>query len=109
MDLLVFPSITLPHLKEQFGRVIIEGMACEVPVVGSDSGETPATIGEAGLIFKERDVKDLRKKIEGLMSNPNLRNSLAKKGRKRVMEHFTWKKIAEIQYQVYGQLMNGAQ
>lgn len=109
MDLLVFPSITLPHLKEQFGRVIIEGMACEVPVVGSDSGETPATIGEAGLIFKERDVKDLRKKIEGLMSNPNLRNSLAKKGRERVMEHFTWKKIAEIQYQVYGKLMNGEQ
>lgn len=109
MDLLVFPSITLPHLKEQFGRVIIEGMACEVPVVGSDSGETPATIGEAGLIFKERDVKDLRKKIEGLMSNWNLRNLLAKKGRKRVMEHFTWKKIAEIQYQVYRKLMNREQ
>jgi glycosyltransferase involved in cell wall biosynthesis len=109
MDLLVFPSITLPHLKEQFGRVIIEGMACEVPVVGSDSGEIPATIGEAGLIFKERDVKDLRENIEGLMSNRNLRNLLAKKGRKRVMEHFTWKKIAEIQYQVYRKLMNGEQ
>lgn len=109
MDLLAFPSITLPHLKEQFGRVIIEGMACEVPVVGSDSGETPATIGEAGLIFKERDVKDLRENIEGLMSNRNLRNSLAKKGRKRVMEHFTWKKIAEMQYQVYRKLMNGEQ
>lgn len=109
MDLLVFPSITLPNLKEQFGRVIIEGMACEVPVIGSNSGETPTTIGEAGLIFRERDVRDLREKIEGLMSNRDLRNLLAKKGRKRVMEHFTWKKIAEIQYQVYRKLMNGEQ
>ncbi|UCE39113.1 MAG: glycosyltransferase family 4 protein [Thermoplasmata archaeon] len=106
IDILVFPSITLPHVKEQFGRVIIEAMACGVPVIGSDSGEIPSTIDEAGLIFKEGDVKGLKEKIECLMSNRNLRSLLAKKGKKRVTEHFTWKKIAEAQYQVYRELMS---
>ena len=106
MDLLVFPSITLPHLKEQFGRAIIEGMACEVPVIGSDSGEIPGTIGKAGLIFKEKNIADLKEKIEALIKNRNLRAMLAKNGRKRVLENFTWKVIAEKQYQVYTELMS---
>jgi glycosyltransferase involved in cell wall biosynthesis len=107
MDLLVLPSVTLPHQKEQFGRILIEGMACEVTVLGSDSGEIPATIGEAGLIFKEGDVRDLKEKIEGLMRNRNLRASLTKKGRKRVLESFSWKVIAKRQHQVYTEMMNG--
>ncbi len=105
MDLLVFPSITLPDLKEQFGRVIIEAMACEVPVIGSDSGQIPSTIDKAGLIFKEKNIKDLKEKIEALIKNPNLRATLAKNGRKRVLENFSWKVIAEKQYQVYKELM----
>jgi glycosyltransferase involved in cell wall biosynthesis len=106
MDLLVLPSITLPHLKEQFGRVIIEGMACQVPVIGSDSGEIPVTIGKAGLIFKEGDVRDLKEKIEALIKNPNLRDMLAKNGRKRVLDKFSWKVIAKKQHQVYTELMS---
>jgi glycosyltransferase involved in cell wall biosynthesis len=105
MDILVLPSISLPHSNEQFGRVIIESMACEVPVIGSDSGEIPSTIGNAGLIFKEKDVSDLKEKIELLMRNHNLRSSLARRGRERVLEHFTWKVIAEKQYRVYKELM----
>ncbi len=106
MDLLVFPSITLPHLKEQFGRGIIEAMACEVPVIGSDSGEIPSTIDKGGLVFKEKDIKDLKEKIELLIENRHLRRLLAKNGRKRVLENFAWEIIAEKQYQVYRELMS---
>ena len=38
LDVLVLASRTRPNWKEQFGRVIIEAMACEVPVIGSDCG-----------------------------------------------------------------------
>jgi len=93
-------------LKEQFGRIIIEGMACEVPVIGSDSGEIPATIGKAGLIFKEKDTTDLKGKIEALTRDKNLRAMLAKNGRKRVLENFSWKVIAKKQHQVYTELMD---
>ena len=106
MDALVVPSISLPNVREQFGRVIIEGMACGVPVIGSDSGEIPVTIGKAGLIFKEGDVADLRDKIEALIGNRSLRAMLAGKGRKRVCENFSWKVIAKKQHQVYTELMS---
>ena len=106
MDLLIFPSVSLPNIREQFGRVIIEGMACEVPVIGSDSGEIPVTIGEAGLIFKEGDVADLRDKIEVLIRNRSLRALLAGKGRKRILDKFSWKVIAKKQHQVYTELMS---
>src|SRR5690606_10737365 len=45
-SVLVLPSQTIPKWKEQFGRVLVEAMACEVAVVGSDSGEIPNVIGE---------------------------------------------------------------
>ncbi|MDQ3700775.1 MAG: glycosyltransferase, partial [Chloroflexota bacterium] len=56
LDALALPSLTFPNWKEQFGRVLMEAMACEVPVVGSDSGEIAHVIGEAGLLFPEGDV-----------------------------------------------------
>ena len=48
LDAFVLPSRTTPAWKEQFGRVLIEAMACAVPVVGSDSGEIPHVLGDAG-------------------------------------------------------------
>ncbi len=53
MDVFVLPSLTTPNWKEQFGRVLIEAMSCEVPVIGSDSGEIPEVIGSSGLTFPE--------------------------------------------------------
>src|SRR5258708_39332796 len=53
LDALVLPSLTTPVWKEQFGRVLTEALACEVPVVGSSSGAIPGGIGQAGLIFPE--------------------------------------------------------
>lgn len=47
LDVLVLPSRTLPNWKEQFGRVLIEAMACQVPVVGSDSGEIRNVVAAA--------------------------------------------------------------
>ncbi len=56
MDLLVAPSQTMKNWREQFGRMIIEAFACGVPVIGSDSGEIPFVIGDAGRVVAEADV-----------------------------------------------------
>jgi len=106
MDLLVFPSITLPHVKEQFGRVLIEAMACQVPVLGSNSGEIPVILKDTGIVFKERDLEDLKNKLVPLIKDNNLRKRIVKNGYQKVIKNFTWQIIAEKQYQVYGKLMN---
>ena len=105
LDALVLPSLTRPNWKEQFGRVLIEAMACGVPVVGSDSGEIPNVIGEAGLVFAEGDVQALRAKLSQLMADPALRDELARRGRDRVLAHYTQAQVAAKTYQVYRELL----
>ena len=73
MDTLVLPSRTTTGWVEFFGRVLIEGMACEVPVVGSDSGEIPHVIDSAGLIFPEGDMEVLAERIYRIAHDACLR------------------------------------
>jgi len=105
LDALVLPSLTRPNWKEQFGRVLIEAMACGVPVVGSDSGEIPNVIGDAGLVFPEGDVQALQDKLPQLMADPALRDELAQRGRERVLAHYTQAQVAAKTYQVYCELL----
>jgi len=105
LDMLVLPSRTTKKWKEQFGHVIIEAMACEVPVIGSDSAEIPNVIGNAGLIFKEGDIQDLANKITILYKDFALRAKIAKLGLERVRNNFTHEKIAEKTYKIYQEVL----
>jgi len=106
LDILVLPSLTRPHWKEQFGRVLIEAMACGVPVVGSRSGEIPHVIGQAGLTFTEGDARELGARLSQLMGDPALCANLARQGRERVLAHYTQAKIAAETREVYRRLLN---
>lgn len=105
LDVLILPSRTTPHWKEQFGHVLIEAMACETPVIGSDSGEIPNVIGDAGLIFPEGDAEALTGAIRRLMQDEDLRRDLARRGRERVLQHYTHERIAQETYYVYCKLL----
>jgi glycosyltransferase involved in cell wall biosynthesis len=105
LDGFVLPSRSRPNWIEQFGRVLVEAMACGVPVVGSTCGELPNVIGDAGLIFPEGDAAALAAHLRELMSNPALRESLAARGRARALAHYTQKRIAEETVAVYRSLI----
>lgn len=104
-DCTVLPSHTKPNWKEQFGRVIIESMACEVPVIGSDSGEIPNVIGSGQLIFKEGNVSDLTTAIENLISNKQLLKSLGTSSRERVLDNFTYEHIVSATVNCYREIL----
>jgi glycosyltransferase involved in cell wall biosynthesis len=101
LDVLVLPSRTRPNWKEQFGRVLIEGMACQAVVVGARCGAIPEVIGDAGLTFAEGDPADLRTQLQRLLGDAHLRLELAQKGRQRVLDQFTQSQIAARTVQVY--------
>ncbi|MDJ1175475.1 hormogonium polysaccharide biosynthesis glycosyltransferase HpsO [Roseofilum capinflatum] len=113
MDVLVLPSettykfktLTAAGWKEQFGHVLIEAMSCKVPVIGSDSGEIPHVIEEAGLIFPEANVDGLRNCLRQMMENQDLRQDLAQKGYERAMLHYTNTALAKQQLSFYEQLL----
>jgi glycosyltransferase involved in cell wall biosynthesis len=105
LDVLVLASRTLPNWKEQFGRVLIEAMACEVAVVGSDSGEIPNVIGEAGMLFPENDAQALFQCMLKLMENEELLEEMRRRGRKRVLERYTQEQVAANTVAVYREMM----
>ncbi len=104
LDAFVLPSRATSGWQEQFGRVLIEAMACAVPVVGSDSGEIPNVIGDAGLVFPEDDVEELAQQLQRLSDEPVLREGLARAGRERVLTHYTMRSVAERTVEVYERL-----
>ncbi len=106
LDALVLPSLTTPSWKEQFGRVLVEAMACEVPVVGSDSGEIPNVIGDGGLVFPEGDAAALRERLARLRSDAALKASLARAGRARVLGHYTQAQVAADTYRVFQAMLD---
>ncbi len=106
LDVLVLPSRSQTNWVEQFGRVLIEGMACGVPVVGSDCGEIPHVIGDAGLVFPEGDAAALRACLTQLMHKPDKASRLAREGRERILQQFTQRSIAASTVAVYRQIIN---
>ncbi len=105
LDVLVLASRTRPNWKEQFGRVLVEAMACGTAVVGADSGEIPHVIGDAGLVFPEGDVGVLRDHLLRLMQSPAERETLGQKGRQRVLAQYTQAQIAAQTVAVYREML----
>lgn len=104
MDMVCIPSLTAPHWKEQFGRVIIEAMACGVPVIGSTSGEIPYVIGDAGRVCTEGNVDELREALHTLIDSREERQRLSILGQERVRSLYTNERIASSIVTIYRSL-----
>jgi glycosyltransferase involved in cell wall biosynthesis len=88
LDLLVLPSRTTPNWKEQYGRVLVEAMACGVAVAGADSGAIPEVIGAAGRIFPEGDATALGAILDELAGDPGQRQALAAQGQAQALQRY---------------------
>ncbi|MEH1922357.1 hormogonium polysaccharide biosynthesis glycosyltransferase HpsO [Nostoc sp.] len=101
-----FKTLTSVGWKEQFGHVLIEAMACQVPVIGSDSGEIPYVIGDAGLVFPEGDAQALANCLVQLMDKPYFAHTLGEIGYQKAMIKYTNKALAKQQLEFYQELVN---
>jgi glycosyltransferase involved in cell wall biosynthesis len=101
-----FKTLTAAGWKEQFGHVLIEAMACQVSVIGSDSGEIPHVIGDAGLVFPEGNVEALKNCLVSLMNQPELKIKLGNLGYERAIAHYTNKALAQQLLNFYQELIS---
>ncbi|WP_350284727.1 glycosyltransferase family 1 protein [uncultured Croceitalea sp.] len=84
-----------PSLRESFGIPILEGMACGVPVITSNTSSMPEVAGEgAALIIDPFNPKEIANAMETLVEDRMLAALLAEKGIERA-KHFSWKLMAE--------------
>ena len=101
-----FKTLTSVGWKEQFGHVIIEAMSCQVPVIGSNSGEIPHVIGDTGLVFPEGNVKALTNCLLQLIENPEFAHNLGLMGYNKAMAQYTNKALAKQQLEFYQEVIS---
>lgn len=106
-DVLVLPSVSTPLWKEQFGHVLVEAMACGVPVIGTRCGAIPEVIGDAGIVVDEGDATALADAVARLINDAGERNRLIRAGRERVESRYTDAAIADTMYGAWSDLHNG--
>jgi glycosyltransferase involved in cell wall biosynthesis len=97
----------LPTLYEGLPKVVLEAMACGLPVVTTRvSGNTDAVVdGETGVLVDPRSVEQLRDAMLSVLSDPGMMRRMSAKGRGRAEEMFTWERAAREVSQVYSELL----
>lgn len=94
LDVVVQPSRAYPDWREPNGLALIEAMANEVAVLGTDSGVIPELIGDAGVVVPAGDVPALAAALERL-GDDSTRRSLAQAARARALRLYSDDAIAE--------------
>jgi glycosyltransferase involved in cell wall biosynthesis len=105
LDVLVLPSRSVASWKEQFGRVLIEAMSCGLAVVGSDSGEIPNVLGDAGMVVPQANPAALRAALQSLVDDAHLRAEYGRRGRARVLAGYTQAALAQRYHAVYQSML----
>ena len=104
MDIGIVPSHTTRRWKEQFGRVLVEFMSCEVPVIGSGSGSIPEVLGDSSCIFPEKSIPDMVNIIKTLASSPKENRAQGIHNRTRVVEFYSAERMAQQLLEMYARL-----
>jgi glycosyltransferase involved in cell wall biosynthesis len=87
LDILVHAST----VGEPFGQVIVQGMACEIPVVATNGGGVPEIVqdGETGLLVPMGNGPAMAEAIRRLLEDQDAARQMGVRGRKRAVEYFT--------------------
>lgn len=111
-----------PSVYEPFGLINLEAMACGTAVVGTSVGGIPEVVsdGETGLLVpfeavgedqaEPRDPeafsRQLAAAINSLLEDPERARRMGEAGRQRVLEMFTWQRVAERTLTYYRALLD---
>lgn len=100
-DIAVSPKLS----TTEWNGKLLYYMAAELPVVVFDTGVNREILGDLGIYAKLGDSASFAEKIEGLLSQKELRGSLGRKLRERVGRKYSWRSMGERITRIYEELL----
>jgi glycosyltransferase involved in cell wall biosynthesis len=92
-------ALILPSLEEGFGLPLVEAMASGTAVIAARTSAIPEVAGDAAVLVDPLDVRDIRRGIETVLGDGNIRAQLRVRGLQRARE-YTWERVASRVSQV---------
>jgi glycosyltransferase involved in cell wall biosynthesis len=83
----------VPSLYEGFSLPAIEAMSCQVPLVATTGGAIPEVVGADGdtaLLVPPGDSEALAAKLRWALDQTDLRNTVGRRGRERIIDRWSW-------------------
>ncbi|GAC1319048.1 MAG: hypothetical protein NVSMB25_09280 [Thermoleophilaceae bacterium] len=102
--------VVLPSVHEQFGQVLVEGMACGLPAIAADA-HGPATIvdaGETGWLCPPDDEALLSQALVEAVNDPSERGRRGRRAYDLARDRYSWPALAEGVAEVYGEVAAAA-
>lgn len=93
-------------ISEGFGLPLVEAMACDTPVLTSNTSCLPEVAGNAALLVDPYSVQDIAGGMEQLHRNPDFARELVLKGREQ-RQKFSWDTAAGEVYQILKETSQG--
>lgn len=95
----------LPSEWEAFGIVLVEAMACRVPVVATRvGGAADVVTPETGRLVPYGDVGALADAIDALLADPDAARRMGEAGRRRAFAEYSWDAVVDRTVALYGAL-----
>jgi len=101
-------AAVVPSLYEGFSLPAIEAMSCGVPLVATTGGAIPEVAGvdgETAFSVPPGDSGALAVKLAYVLDNPTVAARVGKAGRRRVVDHWSWRHTAEATVEQYRALL----
>lgn len=93
-------SYVLPSLSEGFGLPGLEAMTHGCPLVSSNETCLPEVYGDAAEYFDPRDVEDMARSVQKVLSSEDVRKKLVSKGYEQTKK-YSWKQMAKETVDIY--------
>jgi glycosyltransferase involved in cell wall biosynthesis len=95
-------EVSASHTVEAFSNAIGEAMACAVPCVVTDVGDSAAVVGTTGRVVPPSDEAALAAALQELLALPvPARRALGQQARERIRQHYDLEAVARTYAALY--------
>jgi sugar transferase (PEP-CTERM/EpsH1 system associated) len=100
----------LSSISEGTSMTLLEAMACELPVVATNVGGNPEVVmdGETGFLVPPKNPEAFAERLLLLIKERELRSTMGRAGRSRVLRHFSIAQTADKYERIYNKLTQGS-